>query len=256
MVISFITEQGGVGKTSLCYNLAWYIASSGKKVLMIDLDPQGGNLSFMMGVPNRDNQMGIYEYMEEKIDSIKEAILKIKENLYIIPANESCIDLHKLLSNEQNGEYVIKAIIDQVKDDYDYVFIDLNPTPSMTHVSSLVASDKMIIPAMVDGKTIEATKHVLDTYKAVKESYNPELEVLAVVYNMYSVRRNLGKAVEAELKGYCNALKINIANAKIPNTVEIAETSLAHIGVTEYAKSSKGSKAFKELVSELFGISE
>lgn len=254
MVVSFITEQGGVGKTSLCFNLGWYLSSIGKKVLMIDLDPQGGNLSFMAGVKDLENKKGIQHIMssEEGEYSIKNTQYQLKPNLYIIPANEDAIELTSTIKGKDKRARCLDRIIQPVKDKFDYIFIDMNPTPSEIHLVSLIASDGVIIPLLPDGKSIEGTTHVVDTFESVRDNFNPDLKILGVVYNKYEKRTNLSKAVESAIAKFCNEKDIYIADTKIPINTAIGETFLTKTGITDDAPKSKGAICYKALASELF----
>lgn len=253
MVVSFITEQGGVGKTSLCFNLAWYLASAGKKVLMIDLDPQGGNLSYFAGIKDLDDKPGIIDVLQgaETITNVQHIL---ENGLFIIPANERAVDLAYTITNSEDKIESLKNAIAPIKRRFDYIFIDMNPTPSVIHLASLAASDSLIIPLLPDGKSIEGTTHVIDTYNLVKSTMNKKLKILGLVYNKYEKRTRLSKAVETTMEGYCNEHGVPIAATKIPVNVAIGETVLTKQGVTEYAPKSKGADSYQKLSKELFGI--
>jgi len=254
MITTFIAEQGGVGKTSLCFNLAWYLASQGKKILMIDLDAQGSNLSFVTGMRDTSGISGIYEILMGE-DKIENCIYKITPNISLIPANNNAKDISKVVEGKLNSDYTcLKTHINRIKNNYDYVFLDTNPTPSDIHIISLVASDDLIIPLLPDAKSIEGTKHVLETYKGVKDAYNKDLEVKALVYNKSENRTTLSKYVESEIKDIALTYNVPVAQTKIPQNVNIAETIIYNTGITDYKETSKGAKGFFALSKELFNI--
>lgn len=253
MVISFITEQGGVGKTSLCFNLAWFLASQNKKVLMIDMDAQGGNLSYAAGVPDVDDKNGINEILENSAE-ITDCIYKLSPNLSIIPANNNAMFISDTIGQKGLPVDCLRKEINKVKKKYDYVFIDTNPTPSIIHVISLVASDELIIPLTTDAKSIEGTKHIVETYEDVKKQGNKKLEIKALVYNKYEKRTTLSRVVDEQIRKLSGKKGLPIAQNKIPANIAIAETMLAKIGITDYNQTSKGSIAYRALAKELFGV--
>jgi chromosome partitioning protein len=255
MVISFITEQGGVGKTSLCFNLAWFLASQNKKVLMIDMDAQGGNLSYAAGVPNLEDKNGVNEILEGSA-GISDCIYKLSPNLSIIPANNNAMFITDTVSRGGLSIDCLKKEINKIKRKYDYIFIDTNPTPSIIHVISLVASDELIVPLTTDAKSIEGTKHILDTYEDIKTRNNKKLEIKAIVYNKYERRTSLSKVVEGQIRELCGTKGLPIAQTRIPSNITVAETMLAKEGITSYSPGCKGSIAYKALAKELFGVTE
>lgn len=249
MVTSFITEQGGVGKTSLCYNIGWYFATIGKKVLLIDLDAQGGNMTFFAGVKQREDKAGIYDIISDPRNTIANSRIKIRENLYLIPANGNTMLLGDLI--RVKGQDCLKKLIDN-ENEYDYIFIDTNPTPSLIHYISLVASDNAIIPTLANAKSYEATKHIIDTVELVKEEMNPKLYVLAVVYNMYNNRTRISKITRERIDKLCKVKGVNVAKTRIPFNTDIDHISLVKVGITEYSKKSTGAIAILKLTSEIF----
>lgn len=253
MIVSFITEQGGVGKTSLCFNIAWYLNQKNKKVLMVDLDAQGGNLSYVAGVDNLEDRPGIIDILKKKQITPHNAIYTIKKGLEIICANETAVDLPEAMKKTKNYE-CLKDILKELEGEYDYIFIDTNPTPSIIHAVTLIASDGIVIPLLPDGKSIEGTKHVIDTYEMIKENYNENLKVLGLVYNRYENRTRLAQAVESAIGDYANAHNIKVTKTKIVSNINIAETTLYNIGITEYAPKSKGAACYKDLAKELFKV--
>jgi chromosome partitioning protein len=257
MIVSFLTEQGGVGKTSLVFNLGWYLASKGKKVLMIDTDPQGGNLSRLVGIRDLDETPGIVDILRDPSTyTLKDSTIEIRENLYIIPANETARELPDVYKELNEDEKCLKKELDKVKKKYDYIFIDTSPAPSDVHVIALVASEKLIIPLLPDVKSIDATQNVIDTYEAVKDAYNKKLEVLGLVYNMYESRTNISRVVQEALTTSYRKKAIKFTEAKIPKNVAMSNAWALKTGVTECFPKSKGAVIYRQLAEELFGIED
>jgi len=254
LIITYITEQGGVGKTSLCYNLAWYLASQGKKILMVDLDPQKGNLSYFAGIEDKDVRPTIKDVLTKE-KKIQDIIYRVTPNLSIIPANSDVTLVPELVNYHLDGDYkCLKAELDKIKKDYDYIFIDINPTPSVLHILSLVSSDEVIIPLQPDMKTLAGTAGVLETIDTVKEGMNKKLQIRALVFNFWVSRTGLSKLLRDTMKELGKDRGIPVAQTKIPRNVAIGETPLEYVGITTYSPKSKGALAYVDLAKELFRI--
>lgn len=258
MVVSFLTEQGGVGKTSLVFNLGWYIASKGYKTLLIDLDPQGGNLSRLLGVEDLDNRPGVVDTLVDPVKySFSKIAVNIRENLDLIPANEDAMNIPEMYERNEQDVAFLKKSIDKVKKKYDYIFIDTSPAPSISHILSLVASDQLIIPLIPDVKSIAATQNVIETYRMVKENTNKKLIIGGLVYNKYEQRSTIAQIVKEALDTAYSKADFSFTKTKIPVNTDLVRAWGAKKGVTDSAKSSsKGAKAYRELAAELFGIEE
>lgn len=253
MVIANIAEQGGVGKTTLCFNISWYLASRGKKVLLIDTDPQYCNLSETAGVKNKESLPSIYNAIIGEC-KIQDTIVKLMDNLDIIPANEYTAELLRLLYTEDDGAFAMKNIISSIVNNYDFIFIDVPSFPTC-HLMPLVASDYVIIPCKPDAKTIKSTKATIQSYMKVKNVLNPKIEVLAAVENAYSNRReNTKDASLSAVEIMCRMLNIRFADTKIALNTELGKTLMHFKGVTEASPKSTGSKSIIKLCNELFDI--
>lgn len=253
MIIAGIAEQGGVGKTTLCHNLGWYLSTKNKKVLLVDTDPQKSNLSALAGLKNKDRLPGIFEVIcgQKKISDV---VVNIRENLDLIPANEDSTGLLPLLYSDNNGKYKLKEALKPLKKSYDFIFIDSSAYPTC-HIMPLIASDYVLIPSKPDGKSIDSTKATLESYLSIKEQFNPNLQVLAVVENGYSNRKNnLSKASLSATEMLCKMLNVTCAKTKIPQNTDIGQTVLYCAGITETNPKSAGAKGIIALSNELFGI--
>ena len=164
MIVTYITEAGGVGKTTLCYNLGWHLANEGKKVLLVDADPPKTNVTRMAGFTKeqKDDMAGLVDILNGDVD-IKETIIKLSPKLSIIPANErtaSVEEIDRVITEKQMGPKALWDALKKVFVDYDYVFIDTSPAPSILHWLALVASDGAVLPVLPDAKSVDATKTI------------------------------------------------------------------------------------------------
>ena len=226
--IVFINEKGGVGKTSMCFNTAWEL-SKNKKVLLIDMDGQGSNLTFFCGVKKNMDMLTTYDVLQ-KGKNIKEAIQRVKTNLYILPATNETTNLSQ--SAKITG---FKEQLRSIENDYDYVFMDVSPTPTRAHALSLAVADYVIIPMLGDVASLEADKGIVESIEEIKEEANHNLKVLGIIFNKFSMRTNLSQQVYDATKNYADRLDTKIFNSTIRNAVVLSECVNSHVGVTEYA---------------------
>ena len=201
-VVSFSNQKGGVGKTTSCVNIAAQIANKGKKVLMIDMDPQG-NATSGLGLPKSKIKSTIYDVIIGRED-IKNAIIKTRfKNLSVVPAT---IDLAgaelELYDLEEMPTNFTQIALDSIKDDYDYIFIDCPPSLGMLTVKALSISDGVVIPMQCEFYSLEGMSQLLNTVKKIRQLYNPELQIVGILLTMYNGRLTLTGQVVAELKKY------------------------------------------------------
>ena len=220
MIVTYITEAGGVGKTTLCYNLGWHLANEGKKVLLVDADPQNTNVTRMAGFTKeqKDDMAGLVDILNGDVD-IKETIIKLSPKLSIIPANErtaSVEEIDRVITEKQMGPKALWDALKKVFVDYDYVFIDTSPAPSILHWLALVASDGAVLPVLPDAKSVDATKTILETCETVKQSQNQDLNVLAVVFNKFVKNSNLARMAKKEISFPCRSMSNNLSNDLFP----------------------------------------
>lgn len=248
-----MTEQGGIGKTSLCFNLGWYLAEQGKRVLLIDLDSQRGNMTFYAGIENKEELFGIYDMAINEKYTISNSRQEISPNLHIVIGNNKTTMIHDIATKK--GLNLLKEMLDKIKHEYDYIFIDTSPTPSLIHAVSLIASDHIIIPSGIDGKSIEATLGILESYEVIKKEYNKDLTVLAVVINKASNRKtNVKKIIEPAIYALSAVTKVKFAKIRIPDNTDIDQVTIVKRGVTNFSPRSSGAKSIKELSKELFNV--
>lgn len=247
MVISFINEKGGVGKTSLCFNVGYYIASMGKKVLFVDFDGQRANLSFFCGVKDREDRFSMADVLNNGVD-IHQAIIHLDtcSNLDIIVGNASLSEVDKNADLKK-----MDAVIKAVEAEYDYVLIDVNPTPGRIHVLALAAANYIIIPMLADVATLEANKGIIETYRLVKANVNRGLKIMGIVFNKFNTRANLSQQVLEITEEIAAAMDTSVFQTKVRNNKALAENIAAHVGVTEFDPKSHGAQDIITLTSEI-----
>lgn len=247
-IIAFANQKGGVGKTTTCVNMATFMALMGKKVLLVDLDPQGNatsNLGFEKG--NKINS--IYQVMAEE-KQVQEAIYETKvKNLSIIPANIDLAGVEVELVYMKSREYVIKNIFDKIKNSYDYITIDCPPSLGLLTINAFTAADAVIIPIQCEFFALEGLSQLMNTVRLVKKKLNPDIAIDGVVLTMRDTRSNLGKQVAGEIRKF---FVDSVFETTIPRNVRLAEAPSYGEPIYVYDKSCVGSKAYKMLTEEYF----
>lgn len=243
-VISFINEKGGIGKTSCCFNIAWEI-SKRKKVLMIDMDAQKANLTYFAGIEKNTSIKTMFDVLKMDVP-MKEATITISDNLFIIPGTVNVASLDSTTKARR-----MRTAIKEVKDLYDYIFIDVNPTPNWSHFLTLSVCDYIIIPMLPDVATLEANKGVAESIYDIQESTNPNLKVLGLLFNKYTERTNLSKKVTKIANGMAKQLDSKVFSHTIRNAVKLSENVAPHIGITDYDPKSKVAKDIVEIINEI-----
>jgi len=245
-VISFINQKGGVGKTTTCVNLASYLAEYGKKVLLIDMDPQG-NATSSVGINKEDKHKTVYNVLINE-DDIKDVILPTPfKNLDCIPANVDLAGAEVELVDVSNREKVFSKAISKIKDEYDFICIDCPPSLGLITVNSLTASNGVIIPIQCEYFALEGLSVLMYTLKLVKKHLNPEIDVEGVVLTMKDGRSNLGNSVAEEVSKYFND---KVFKTIIPRNIRLAEAPSYGEPINIYDAKSSGGQAYRELAEE------
>ena len=243
--ILFINEKGGIGKTSACFNVSWEMAKRGYKILMIDMDGQRANLTFFAGVAKPDDLLTMYDVLLGRV-TMQEATMVLSDKLSIIPATFAMAGLP-----ESTKITRMLTAVKSVVDDYDYIMIDVNPTPNRSHVLALSVSDYVIIPMLPDVSSLEANKGIAESINEVRSYGNPNLKVLGLLFNKNKANLNLTKEVSRIAEKMTQMLDTKVFETKIRDTKVLSENVAQHVGVTDYAPKSSGAGDVNALVDEI-----
>lgn len=246
-VIAIANQKGGVGKTTTAINLSACVAEQGKKVLVIDTDPQG-NTTTGLGVEKNTLENTVYELMLGEC-SVKECIIPdVSENLSLIPSNVNLAAAEVELIDTDRKEYVLKNEIDWVKDQYDYIFIDCPPSLSMLTINAMTTADTVLVPIQCEYYAMEGLSQLIHTVNLIKKKINPALSMEGVVFTMYDSRTNLSGEVVESVK---DALDEHVFETLIPRNIRLAEAPSYGMPINKYDEKSAGAEAYRNLAAEL-----
>ena len=243
-IIAVANQKGGVGKTTTCVNLCAALSEQGKRVLLCDMDPQS-NSTTGMGVDKSKTSVNIYNVLIDGVDVVK----AIRKTPYgdLLPANKILSGAGIELVIMDRREFVLKNVLDNILNNYDYILVDCPPSLEMLTLNSLCAADTVLIPVQCEYFALEGLTDLMTTIKMIKKSLNPALDIEGVLLTMYDSRTNFSAQVAAETKKFFNRKVYNIS---IPRSVRIAEAPSHGEPVTKYDRSSRGSFAYIELAKE------
>ncbi len=246
-IIAIANQKGGVGKTTTSINLSAALAEKGKKVLVIDTDPQG-NTTSGFGVDKNELEDTIYELILGEC-SIHDCILKnVIENVSILPANVNLAAAEIELIGVEKKEFILKGEVDYVKDQYDYIIIDCPPSLNALTINALTTADSVLVPIQCEYYALEGLSQLIHTVNLVKERLNPELDMEGVVFTMYDSRTNLSMQVVENVKNHLNQ---NVYNTVIPRNIRLAEAPSYGEPITIYDPKSAGAEAYMNLADEV-----
>lgn len=246
-IIAFANQKGGVGKTTTCVNVAAYMAMMGKKILIVDLDPQG-NATSGVGIKKSKDLKTIYDLIDGE-SSFDEAIQPtIVENLFIIPSTVDLAGAEVELIQIPQREKVVKKLLDEIKDSYDFILIDCPPSLGLITVNALTASDSVIIPMQCEFYAMEGITQLMNTIRLIKYHLNPNIDIEGVVMTMKEKRFNLTNQVSNEIIKVFNK-KVYVTT--IPRNVRLAEAPSHGLPVALYDSNSKGAEAYLSLAEEI-----
>ncbi len=252
-VICVFNQKGGVGKTTININLCSYLAMNGKRVLTIDIDPQG-NTTSGIGIDKKKVQKSLYNVMTEDIN-LKEIIKKSEtvDNLYIAPSSMDLAATEVELIEIKNREQLLKNKIKELENDYDFVLIDCPPSLGILTINALTASDSVLIPIQCEFYALEGVGQLMNTIQLIKKSLNKNLQIEGVVMSMYDSRTKLCNEVVSEVKKY---FKEKVYDTLIPRNIKLAESPSYGLPIMLYDDKCKGAEAFEELCEEFLNKQE
>ena len=246
-VIAIANQQGGVGKTTTAVNLAACLARAGKKVLLVDIDPQGNSTSGL-GIDKRRCEKTIYNCLidEEKMENV--SIETEYENLSVCPSNLDLSGAEIELISVMGRENRLKESLASAREIFDYILIDAPPSLGLITINTLTAADSVIIPVQCEFYALEGVSQLIETIKRIKKALNPNLYIQGIVMTMYDARTNLAMQVVDEVKRFFPG---KVYKTIIPRNVRISEAPGFGKPVIYYDESSKGAEAYTELAMEL-----
>lgn len=246
-IIAIANQKGGVGKTTTNVNVSACLAVLGKKVLTIDIDPQG-NTSSGLGIDKNHIEKSIYDVLINGI-SPKEAIVHTAvANLDIIVSNIQLAGAEVELVPMMSRETILKRALDEIKDDYDYIFIDCPPSLGLITINALTASNKLLVPIQCEYYALEGLTQLVNTVKLVQRNLNPSLEIEGVVLTMFDARTNLSIQVVSEVKKY---FRNKVYTTIIPRNVRLGEAPSHGVPIIVYDPKCAGAEAYSDLAMEI-----
>ena len=248
-IIAIANQKGGVGKTTTSINLAASIAEMGKRVLAIDLDPQG-NMTSGLGVDKNEVENTVYELMLDECsinESIQDTVVK---GLRLIPSNVNLAGAEIELLGINDKEYILKTAVDYIRDDYDFIVIDCPPSLNMLTVNAMTTADTVLVPIQCEYYALEGLSQLIHTINLVQERLNPNLQMEGVVFTMNDVRTKLSNQVVENVK---ENLDTKIYETMIPRNIRLAEAPSYGIPINMYDSKSAGAESYRKLAKEIVG---
>ena len=245
--ICVFNQKGGVGKTTTNINLCAYLAMEGYKVLTIDIDPQG-NTTSGLGLDKRNLEVSMYDVLTSDV-KLNDVIIKsdLVHNLHIAPSTMELAGAEVEMINTENREQVLLNKINEVKDKYDFIFIDCPPSLGVLTINALVASNSVLIPIQCEFYALEGVGQLINTIQLVKKSLNTQLEVEGVLMTMYDFRTNLSNEVYKEVENY---FKEKVFKSTIPRNIRLAESPSFGLPIMLYDEKCKGAEAYLKFTKE------
>ena len=246
-ILAFANQKGGVGKSTSAINVAAGVALTGRRVLLVDCDPQG-NTTSGVGINKKNLTASTYDVLISRADAASAVIKTEFTNLWLMPASISLAGAEFELVDTESREARLKKALAPLKDEYDLIVIDCPPSLGLITVNALVASDGIVVPMLCEYFSLEGLTQLLMTVKEVKRRYNPQLELTGILITMYNGRLNLSQEVAAELKRYYSG---KLLATIIPRSVKISEAPGFGQPIQYYDKHGKGTDAYNAAAAEI-----
>ena len=245
-IVAIANQKGGVGKTTTTVNLSACVAALGKRVLCIDIDPQG-NCTSGLGVDKDAPEHSIYDVMINGVSAAEATVKTPTEGLDLICARKELSGAEVELVNTLARETVLKRALDKVRKNYDYIFIDCPPSLGLLTINALTAADTLLAPIQCEYYALEGLSELISTLKTIRKKYNPYLDIEGVVFTMFSVRYNLTLQVVEQVKKYFGN---KVYQTTIPRSIRISEAPSYGQPINFYEPKGKGSEAYMDLAIE------
>jgi chromosome partitioning protein len=246
-VLAVINQKGGVGKSTTVVNLSAALGESKKKILVVDLDPQG-NTSSGYGIEKEELEADVYDALLNDTPIEDLIVDTCEQRVFAVPATIQLAGAEVELVSIDGREHKLKEILDTVKEHFDYVFIDCPPSLGLLTINALVAADELLIPIQCEFYALEGVSKLLESMRMVKNRLNPDLEIFGVLLTMYDSRTTLSKQVAEEVQSYFGK---KVFKTIIPRNVKLSEAPSHGLPVTQYARISKGAQAYVKLAKEV-----
>ncbi len=244
-IVAVANQKGGVGKTTTAVNLSACVAAKGKKVLLVDLDPQG-NTTSGYGIIKRGLEHSTYSVILDD-DNIKNAIVKTKFGVDVLPSSTKLAGAAVELVELDNRHAKLRSALNRVNEEYDYIFIDCPPALDLLTINALSAADSVLVPIQCEFFALEGLSELMNTVRLVKQHYNKYIEIEGVLLTMYDARLNLTLQVVQEVKKY---FPNKVYKTTIPRNVRLSEAPSYGEPINFYDRASKGAKSYEEFATE------